>query len=122
MGLQFGESPAGQTRLFSVGADRRLVEYDLAAAAAHGAGLRARTLCDCVAPGAAGTPCALTFAPPVPYFDSHASTATLLLVAGGGASLGGGSERQHPGEHACMLPPKATPAQRARASSGCRRR
>lgn len=83
MGLHFGESPAGQTRLFSVGTDCRLIEYDLAPAAAHGAGLHALTVCDCVAPGATGTPCAMTFAPPMPYYDSHASTTTLLLVAGG---------------------------------------
>jgi hypothetical protein len=36
--LVFGLSPAGGTRLFSVGADRRLAEYDLAASG-PGAGL-----------------------------------------------------------------------------------
>jgi hypothetical protein len=74
-------TPAGQTRLFSIGADHRLLEYDLAAASAPGAGLRALSIRDCVAPGAAGSPTAMCFAPPMPYF-SHSSTDTLLLVAG----------------------------------------
>ncbi|WIA32991.1 hypothetical protein OEZ86_006150 [Tetradesmus obliquus] len=80
VGLHFGEAPSGQTRLFSLGADRRLLEYNLAAADAANAGLRALAVLDVVAPGGAGTPCSMCFAPPMPYY-SHASMDTLLLVA-----------------------------------------
>ncbi|KAF6250825.1 quinon protein alcohol dehydrogenase-like superfamily [Scenedesmus sp. NREL 46B-D3] len=80
IGLHFGEAPSGQTRLFSLGADRRLLEYNLAAADAANAGLRALAVLDVVAPGGAGTPCSMCFAPPMPYY-SHASMDTLLLVA-----------------------------------------
>lgn len=31
VGLAFGETPSGSTRLFSLGADARIVEYDLQA-------------------------------------------------------------------------------------------
>jgi hypothetical protein len=81
VGLHFGEAPSGQTRLFSLGADRRLLEYNLAAAETANAGLRALSVLDVVAPGGAGTPCSMCFAPPMPYY-SHASMETLLLVAG----------------------------------------
>eukprot|EP00882_Tetradesmus_deserticola_P027221 GHRQ01030103.1.p1 GENE.GHRQ01030103.1~~GHRQ01030103.1.p1 ORF type:complete len:121 (-),score=37.64 GHRQ01030103.1:381-743(-) len=81
VGLHFGEAPSGQTRLFSLGADRRLLEYNLAAADAANAGLAALAVLDVVAPSGAGTPCSMCFAPPMPYY-SHASMDTLLLVAG----------------------------------------
>jgi hypothetical protein len=64
-----------------LGADRRLLEYNLAAADAANAGLHALAVLDVVAPGGAGTPCSMCFAPPMPYY-SHASMDTLLLVAG----------------------------------------
>lgn len=72
---------AGQTRLFSLGADRRLIEYDLTTCTAANTGLRTLSIRDCVAPGSTGSPCAMCFAPPMPYY-SHSSTETLLLVAG----------------------------------------
>jgi hypothetical protein len=81
VGLHFGEAPSGQTRLFSLGADRRLLEYNLTATDTANAGLRALAVLDVVAPGGAGTPCSMCFAPPMPYY-SHASMDTLLLVAG----------------------------------------
>lgn len=71
----------GQTRLFSLGADQRLIEYDLASCTAANVGLRAVSVRDCVPPGGSGAPCAMCFAPPMPYY-SHSSTETLLLVAG----------------------------------------
>lgn len=73
---------AGQTKLFSLGADKRLIEYDLATCTAANTGLRALSIRDCVPPGGTGSPCAMCFAPPMPYY-SHSSTETLLLVAGG---------------------------------------
>jgi hypothetical protein len=72
---------AGQTRLFSLGADRRLIEYDLTTCTAANTGLRARSIRDCVPPGSTGSPTAMCFAPPMPYY-SPSSTETLLLVAG----------------------------------------
>lgn len=72
---------AGQTRLFSLGADARLIEYDLAACTAANTGLKPLSIRDCVPPGGTGSPCAMCFAPPMPYY-SHSSTETLLLVAG----------------------------------------
>eukprot|EP00775_Hariotina_reticulata_P011389 gene11389-11537_t len=80
VGLHFGEAPSGQTRLFSLGADRRLLEYDLATAGAANAGLRTRAVLDVVAPGGAGHPCSMCFAPPMPYYSAN-SMDTLLLVA-----------------------------------------
>ncbi|KAG1654648.1 hypothetical protein FOA52_010276 [Chlamydomonas sp. UWO 241] len=75
VGLQFGESPSGQTRLFSLGADGRLAEYDLAASSPS-AGLVLGPHTDLPPPA---VPSALAFAPPLPYFSTHA-TDTLLLV------------------------------------------
>jgi hypothetical protein len=80
VGLHFGEAPGGQTRLFSLGADRRLIEFELTTCTAANTGLRARSIRDCVPPGSTGSPCAMCFAPPMPYY-SHSSTETLLLVA-----------------------------------------
>lgn len=77
---------AGQTRLFSLGADARLIEYDLAACTAANTGLKPLSIRDCVPPGSTGSPCAMCFAPPMPYY-SHSSTETLLLVAGGERGL-----------------------------------
>jgi hypothetical protein len=79
VGLQFGESPSGETRLFSLGADGRLLEYLLADCTAGG-GLQLLGLHEVSKPGG-GPPTALCFAPPMPYY-SHSSTETLLLAAG----------------------------------------
>lgn len=81
VGLHFGEAPSGQTRLFSLGADQRLLEYDLSSCTAANTGLQALAIIDIVTPGGAGRPCAMCFAPPMPYY-SHSSMDTLLLVAG----------------------------------------
>jgi hypothetical protein len=77
---------AGQTRLFSLGADQRLIEYDLSTCTAANTGLRTLAIRDCVPPGSTGSPCAMCFAPPMPYY-SHSSTETLLLVAGEGGAM-----------------------------------
>jgi len=83
--LSFGESPAGQTRLFSLGADGRIAEFQLTGLAANG-GLRlAGQMHDAAGPGA-GAPSMLCFAPPMPYW-AKLSTETLLLVAGGRYTL-----------------------------------
>ncbi|KAF8067275.1 CFAP251 [Scenedesmus sp. PABB004] len=76
VGLAFGEAPSGATRLFSLGADRRLLEFELAPAAEAAAGLRAAAVLDLCG----AKPTALAFAPPLPYF-SAGSLDTLLLVA-----------------------------------------
>lgn len=80
-GLVFGEAPSGHTRLFSVGTDCRLIEYDLAAATSHNAGLSPLRVLQLASPGSAGSATALCFAPPLPYF-SAAALDTLLLMAG----------------------------------------
>ena len=74
--LSFGESPSGQTRLFSLGADGRVLEFDLRSTTA----LRLLAMHDAAPPGA-GAPSALCFAPPMPYW-AKSSTETLLVVAG----------------------------------------
>ncbi|GBF88525.1 hypothetical protein Rsub_01240 [Raphidocelis subcapitata] len=79
--LVFGESPAGQTRLFSLGGDGRLAEWQLASLA-PGGGLRLVGLHD-VAPPGAGMSTAMCFAPPMPYW-ARSSTETLLLIADDG--------------------------------------
>lgn len=76
--LSFGESPSGQTRLFSLGADGRALEFDLRSTSA----LRIAAAHDAAAP-VGGAPSALCFAPPMPYW-AKSSTETLLLVAGTG--------------------------------------
>ncbi|KAL6765212.1 WD40-repeat-containing domain protein [Haematococcus lacustris] len=75
VGLVFGETPAGRTRLFSLGADRRIVEYDLPASSPS-AGLRIKSHQDFPGPQ---VPTALSFAPPLQYYKHH-STQTLLLI------------------------------------------
>lgn len=76
-GLVFGESPSGQTRLFSIGEDKRFVEYHLAASSPS-AGLVVAAYKDL---SMANTPTSLTFAPPLLYYKHH-SARTLLLIAG----------------------------------------
>ncbi|KAF5841782.1 WD40-repeat-containing domain protein [Dunaliella salina] len=76
VGLCFGETPSGSTRLFSLGADARIVEYDLQASSPT-VGLKILYHQDFAPPD---VPTALAFAPPMPYFK-HFSTQTLLLIA-----------------------------------------
>lgn len=76
VGLCFGETPSGQTRLFSLGADARVVEYDIDGSKPI-TGLKIAAHHD-FAPGQ--TPTALCFAPPLQYFKHH-SEQTLLLMA-----------------------------------------
>lgn len=80
--LVFGESPSGRTRLFSLGAEGRVVEYDLATSSI-GNGLRTVMHHD-FAPGPA--PTALSFAPPLQYFRAFSADTQLLICgeAGGG--------------------------------------
>eukprot|EP00955_Chlamydomonas_euryale_P100304 365274-Chlamydomonas_euryale.AAC.8 len=73
----FGESPSGQTRLFSLGADGRVAEYDLERSSPS-AGLVLGRHTDLPPPT---VPSALAFAPPLPYFAAYA-TDTLLLLCG----------------------------------------
>ena len=74
--MTFGESPSGQTRLFSLGKEGRVVEYDLNKSSLS-AGLCLVYYQD-FAP--TSTPCALSVAPPLQYFKHH-SAETLLLIA-----------------------------------------
>ncbi|GLC51075.1 hypothetical protein PLESTB_000463200 [Pleodorina starrii] len=74
--LIFGESPSGQTRLLSVGADSRVVEYDLAGSGVA-AGLRPAAYYDF--PPGGGAPTSLTFAPPLQYFRAFAAETHLLV-------------------------------------------
>ncbi|KAK9829874.1 hypothetical protein WJX72_008365 [[Myrmecia] bisecta] len=76
-GLCFGEAPSGQTKLFSLGRDGRIAEYDLENSSIPN-GLKMVTLRDVAAAGT--TPTALTFAPPMPYF-MQGSADTLLVTA-----------------------------------------
>ncbi len=75
VGLAFGESPSGQTRLFSLGADSRMAEYDLDGSV-PASGLKILRHLD-LPPTI--TPSALAFAPPVQYFR-HSSAETMLLA------------------------------------------
>lgn len=81
VGLQFGESPSGQTRLFSLGRDCRILEYSLENLS-HGGGLKHVSIQDVVLPGG-GQPTAMCFAPPMPYYSNN-SMDTLLLLTGMG--------------------------------------
>ncbi|EFJ51972.1 hypothetical protein VOLCADRAFT_103176 [Volvox carteri f. nagariensis] len=74
--LVFGESPSGQTRLLTVGADSRVVEYDLATSSVA-AGLRPLSYYDF--PPGGGVPTSLTFAPPLQYFRAFAAETHLLV-------------------------------------------
>eukprot|EP00798_Chlamydomonas_sp_ICE-L_P020374 gene20374-27144_t len=73
--LKFGESPSGQTRLFSIAEDSRIAEYDLAESTPM-TGLKTITYKDL--PGE-NKPTALAFAPPLPYYRHHATETMLLL-------------------------------------------
>mmetsp|Transcript_12567 Transcript_12567/g.27123 ORF Transcript_12567/g.27123 Transcript_12567/m.27123 type:complete len:896 (+) Transcript_12567:296-2983(+) len=75
VGLRFGESPAGQTRMFSLGADGRSVEYDLAGSSPN-TGLRVLAHKD-FPPSI--TPAAMAFAPPLQYYRHHSAETLLLL-------------------------------------------
>lgn len=81
VGLHFGEAPSGQTRLFSLGADGWLLEYDLGTAKSAAAGLRMSAAAEVAPRGAGAVPSCMCFAPPLPYY-SHNSLDTLLLIAG----------------------------------------
>ena len=74
VGLSFGESPSGQTRLFSVGDDSRLAEYDLAGSTPS-TGLKLLHNLD-LPPTV--TPTALSFAPPLQYYRHHSAETYLL--------------------------------------------
>jgi hypothetical protein len=100
--LVFGESPSGQTRLFSLGADGGLAEWQLGPLS-PGGGLCLIGLHD-VAPPGAGMPTAMCFAPPMPYW-ARASTETLLLIAGEWGACGAEETA-----FAAMLLLPATPA------------
>jgi len=76
VGLSFGESPSGQTRLFSLGADGRVVEYDVDGSK-PATGLRIVSHHDFAA---GQVPTTLCFAPPLQYYKHH-SAQTLLLMA-----------------------------------------
>lgn len=116
VGLVFGETPAGQTRLFSIGADGRVVEYQLQGSTpATGVNvLYHQDFPQAQALAGGAVPSAMCFAPPLPYFRHFASD-THLLIAGGqvtavGRALGtlAGLQRVNvplfmfPG-HSCML-------------------
>ena len=73
-GLNFGESPSGHTRLFSVGADGRLAEYDLDGSSLS-TGLRLLHHLDLPA---SVSPTSLAFAPPLQYFKHHSHETHLL--------------------------------------------
>eukprot|EP00201_Polytomella_parva_P001508 CAMPEP_0175075524 /NCGR_PEP_ID=MMETSP0052_2-20121109/22066_1 /TAXON_ID=51329 ORGANISM="Polytomella parva, Strain SAG 63-3" /NCGR_SAMPLE_ID=MMETSP0052_2 /ASSEMBLY_ACC=CAM_ASM_000194 /LENGTH=810 /DNA_ID=CAMNT_0016344255 /DNA_START=338 /DNA_END=2773 /DNA_ORIENTATION=+ len=80
--LTFGESPSGGTRLFSVGSDRRMVEYDLmntkaASVVTANNGLRLLSYLDFPS---GVSPTAMCFAPPLQYFK-HFSADTQLLIS-----------------------------------------
>ncbi|GAX79688.1 hypothetical protein CEUSTIGMA_g7129.t1 [Chlamydomonas eustigma] len=75
VGLLFGESPSGQTRLFSLGADSRMAEYDLENSQ-PATGLK---LLDHIDTPTSILPTALSFAPPLQYYRHH-SAETLLLT------------------------------------------
>lgn len=77
VGLSFGESPSGITRLFSLGSDGRIGEYDLEGSSPS-AGLVLKQYHD-LPPST--TPSALAFAPPARYHDHH-SADTQLVVCG----------------------------------------
>ncbi|GFR40429.1 hypothetical protein Agub_g1003 [Astrephomene gubernaculifera] len=72
----FGESPSGQTRLLTVGADARVVEYDLVASSVA-TGLQVVSYYDF--PPGGGAPTSLTFAPPLQYFRAFAADTHLLV-------------------------------------------
>ncbi|KAG2448277.1 hypothetical protein HYH02_006861 [Chlamydomonas schloesseri] len=74
--IVFGESPSGQTRLLSVGADGRVVEYDLAASTVAG-GMQVASFYDF--PPGGGAPTSLSFAPPLAYFQAFAADTHLLV-------------------------------------------
>lgn len=72
----FGETPSGQTRLFSLGNDNRIAEYELARSTPS-SGLLIAYHQDFTWPHKAT---AISFAPPLEYHKQH-SNRTLLLIA-----------------------------------------
>lgn len=76
VGLSFGESPSGITRLFSYGSDGRIGEYDLEGSSPT-AGLKLQQYHDFPA---SSNPTAIAFAPPVKY-HAHQSADTQLITA-----------------------------------------
>ncbi len=77
VGLSFGETPSGQTRLFSLGQDNRIAEYELARST-PATGLVVAYHHDFAS---TSLPTSLCFAPPLQYFKHH-STRTLLIITG----------------------------------------
>lgn len=77
VGLHFGESPSGKTRLFSIGSDNQLVEYAVEESSVQTGALILEVMKAC----AASSPTAMAFGPPQTYY-SKGSTETTLIVAG----------------------------------------
>eukprot|EP00873_Tetraselmis_striata_P037167 jgi/Tetstr1/457431/TSEL_004215.t1 len=80
VGLHFGEAPSGATRLFSLGKDGRVAEFDLEASSVANGVKLAQLSPVAGVDGASAVPTAMAFAPPLPYHVAGA-TNTMLLVA-----------------------------------------
>lgn len=80
VGLHFGDAPSGATRLFSLGKDGRIAEFDLESSSVAAGVKLAQMSTVAGVDGAASTPTSMAFAPPLPYHVAGA-TNTLLLVA-----------------------------------------
>jgi hypothetical protein len=78
VGLQFGEAPSGETRLFSLGREGQLLEFSLDNVKAGG-GVEMKGCFDVAPPGAA-PPTALCFAPPMPYWAPNSGHTTLVIT------------------------------------------
>ncbi|GMH38860.1 hypothetical protein BSKO_06758 [Bryopsis sp. KO-2023] len=76
VGLHFGESPSGYTRLFSLGLDNRLVEYDVEQSSVE----KGVQIISVMKVCADGTPTAMTFGPPLSYYSKGSANTELILA------------------------------------------
>lgn len=77
VGLHFGESPSGQTRMFSLGSDNHLVEYNIEKCHVEN-GVQVLAVMNVCA---GVEPTALAFGPPLAYY-AKGSADTELILAG----------------------------------------
>lgn len=77
--VHFGEAPSGETRCFSLSSDGRMAEFDLEASSLE-AGV---VVCGTSTTGVSAAPTAMSFTPPLTYFEKGVIDTQLIIADDG---------------------------------------